>query len=81
MVTDVAVLAEAAATLRTTLPQLRLDRSLPGADNAASEAESMLRELDDHVLPIDKARIMREGSDVTIVAYSIAVGLALRGFE
>ena len=34
-------------------------------------------QLDDHVLPIGKARIMREGSDVTIVAYSIAVGLAL----
>ncbi len=34
-------------------------------------------DLDDYVLPIGKARIMREGSDVTIVAYSIAVGLAL----
>ncbi len=34
-------------------------------------------DLDDHVLPIGKARIMREGGDVTIVAYSIAVGLAL----
>ena len=32
---------------------------------------------DDWVLPIGKARIVREGSDVTIVAYSIAVGLAL----
>ena len=38
-------------------------------------------ELDDHVLPIGKARIMREGSDVTIVAYSIAVGLALEAAE
>mgnify|MGYP006269110063 CR=1 FL=1 len=36
-----------------------------------------LPELDDHVLPIGKARIMREGSDVTIVSYSIGVGLAL----
>ena len=32
---------------------------------------------DDHVLPIGKARVMREGSDVTIVSYSIGVGLSL----
>ncbi|MEP3224513.1 MAG: pyruvate dehydrogenase complex E1 component subunit beta [Parasphingorhabdus sp.] len=32
---------------------------------------------DDYVLPIGKARIMREGADVTIVSYSIGVGLAL----
>ena len=38
-------------------------------------------QLDDHVLPIGKARIMREGSDVTIVAYSIAVGVALQAAE
>ena len=38
-------------------------------------------DLDDYVLPIGKARIMREGSDVTIVAYSIAVGLALEAAE
>jgi pyruvate dehydrogenase E1 component beta subunit len=31
----------------------------------------------DHVVPIGKARIMREGSDVTIVSYSIGVGLSL----
>jgi pyruvate dehydrogenase E1 component beta subunit len=37
--------------------------------------------LDDHVLPIGKARIMREGSDVTIVSYSIGVGLALEAAE
>ncbi len=36
-----------------------------------------LAQLDDHVLPIGKARIMREGKDVTIVSYSIGVGLAL----
>ncbi len=40
-----------------------------------------LPELDDHVLPIGKARIMREGSDVTIVSYSIGVGLALDAAE
>ncbi|WP_114520002.1 pyruvate dehydrogenase complex E1 component subunit beta [Altererythrobacter sp. ZODW24] len=40
-----------------------------------------LPEMDDHVLPIGKARIMREGTDVTIVSYSIAVGLALEAAE
>ncbi|WP_370178482.1 pyruvate dehydrogenase complex E1 component subunit beta [Alteriqipengyuania sp.] len=38
-------------------------------------------ELDDYVLPIGKARVVREGSDVTIVSYSIAVGLALEAAE
>ena len=33
--------------------------------------------LDDHVLPIGKARVMRAGADVTIVSYSIGVALAL----
>ena len=33
--------------------------------------------LDDWVLPIGKARTMRPGTDVTIVSYSIGVGLAL----
>jgi pyruvate dehydrogenase E1 component beta subunit len=37
--------------------------------------------LDDHVLPIGKARIMREGKDVTLVSYSIGVGLALEAAE
>ena len=36
---------------------------------------------DDHVLPIGKARVVREGSDVTIVSYSIGVGLALEAAE
>ncbi|MBS0483363.1 MAG: pyruvate dehydrogenase complex E1 component subunit beta [Proteobacteria bacterium] len=40
-----------------------------------------LPELDDHVLPIGKARIMRQGGDVTIVSYSIGVGLALEAAE
>ena len=40
-----------------------------------------LPELDDHVLPIGKARLMREGSDVTIVSYSIGVGIALEAAE
>jgi pyruvate dehydrogenase E1 component beta subunit len=37
--------------------------------------------LEDYVLPIGKARIMREGSDVTIVSYSIGVGVALEAAE
>lgn len=40
-----------------------------------------LAQLDDHVLPIGKARIVREGSDVTIVSYSIGVGFALEAAE
>ena len=36
---------------------------------------------DDHVLPIGKARIMREGTDVTIVSYSIGVGLSLEAAD
>lgn len=38
-------------------------------------------DLNDHVLPIGKARTMREGSDVTIVSYSIGVGFALEAAE
>jgi pyruvate dehydrogenase E1 component beta subunit len=37
--------------------------------------------LDDWVLPIGKARTMREGKDVTIVSYSIGVGLSLEAAE
>jgi pyruvate dehydrogenase E1 component beta subunit len=33
--------------------------------------------IDDYVLPIGKARIARSGKDVTIVSYSIGVGVAL----
>lgn len=36
---------------------------------------------DDHILPIGKARIMREGTDVTIVSYSIGVGLSLEAAD
>jgi len=38
-------------------------------------------DLEDFVLPIGKARIVREGSDVTIVTYSIGVGLSLDAAE
>jgi len=37
--------------------------------------------LDDFVLPIGKARVMREGRDVTIVSYSIGVGVSLEAAE
>ncbi len=37
--------------------------------------------LDDHILPIGKARIVRAGKDVTIVSYSIGVGVALEAAE
>ncbi|SEN23967.1 pyruvate dehydrogenase E1 component beta subunit [Sphingomonas gellani] len=37
--------------------------------------------LDDHVLPIGKARVMRAGKDVTIVSYSIGVGISLEAAE
>tara|TARA_R110000772_G_scaffold15072_33_gene43455 strand:- start:9135 stop:10517 length:1383 start_codon:yes stop_codon:yes gene_type:complete len=38
-------------------------------------------EIEDYTLPIGKARIMREGGDVTIVSYSIGVGLALEAAD
>ncbi|HWT42711.1 MAG TPA: pyruvate dehydrogenase complex E1 component subunit beta [Sphingopyxis sp.] len=38
-------------------------------------------DLADHVLPIGKARVMRQGRDVTIVSYSIGVGLALEAAD
>jgi pyruvate dehydrogenase E1 component beta subunit len=37
--------------------------------------------LDDYVLPIGKARVMREGHDVTLVSYSIGVGVALEAAD
>ena len=37
--------------------------------------------LDDYVLPIGKARIVRPGNDVTLVSYSIGVGVALEAAE
>ncbi len=40
-----------------------------------------LPDVEDYVLPIGKARIVREGSDVTIVSYSIGVGLALEAAD
>ncbi len=37
--------------------------------------------IDDFVLPIGKARVVKRGKDVTLVSYSIAVGLALEAAE
>ena len=37
--------------------------------------------VEDYVLPIGKARIMRQGNDVTLVSYSIGVGVALEAAE
>ncbi len=38
-------------------------------------------QLDDYVLPIGKAKIVRPGRDVTLVSYSIGVGVALQAAE
>jgi pyruvate dehydrogenase E1 component beta subunit len=38
-------------------------------------------QLDDYVLPIGKARIVRPGKDVTIISYSIGVGVALEAAQ
>jgi pyruvate dehydrogenase E1 component beta subunit len=38
-------------------------------------------QMEDYVLPIGKARIVRPGKDVTIVSYSIGVGLSLEAAE
>jgi len=37
--------------------------------------------MDDYVLPIGKARVVREGADVTLITYSIGVGVALQAAE
>jgi pyruvate dehydrogenase E1 component beta subunit len=38
-------------------------------------------QMDDYLLPIGKARIVRPGKDVTIVSYSIGVGVALEAAQ
>jgi pyruvate dehydrogenase E1 component beta subunit len=38
-------------------------------------------DMDDYTVPIGKARIFREGTDVTIVSYSITVGQALKAAD
>jgi pyruvate dehydrogenase E1 component beta subunit len=38
-------------------------------------------QIDDYVLPIGKARVVRPGKDVTLVSYSIGVGVALEAAQ
>ncbi len=38
-------------------------------------------QVEDYVLPIGKARVIREGGDVTLISYSIGVGVALEAAE
>jgi pyruvate dehydrogenase E1 component subunit beta len=38
-------------------------------------------QMDDYVLPIGKARVVRPGKDVTLVSYSIGVGVALEAAQ
>ena len=38
-------------------------------------------DIDDYVLPIGKAKVVRPGKDVTLVSYSIGVGVALQAAE
>ncbi|MBJ6121126.1 pyruvate dehydrogenase complex E1 component subunit beta [Sphingomonas mollis] len=63
------------AAIRTTDPVVFLENELMYGRSFD------VPKLDDWVLPIGKARIMREGKDVTIVSYSIGVGLALEAAE
>ncbi|MCE9522249.1 MAG: pyruvate dehydrogenase complex E1 component subunit beta [Alphaproteobacteria bacterium] len=37
--------------------------------------------MDDFVLPIGKARVVREGSDVTLVSYSVTMGMVLQAAD
>jgi pyruvate dehydrogenase E1 component beta subunit len=48
-------------------------------ENELSMAARSMCRIDDFVLPIGKARVVREGKDVTIVSYSIGVGLRSSG--
>jgi pyruvate dehydrogenase E1 component beta subunit len=63
------------AAIRTEDPVVFLENELVYGRNFE------IPDLEDHVLPIGKARIVREGKDVTIVSYSIGVGLSLEAAE
>ena len=56
-------------------------RSYSSRMNCFTARASTCPKLDDYVLPIGKARIVREGKDVTLVSYSIGVGVALEAAE
>ena len=51
MGTDVVALLQTATELRSALAGLRLDPAVPGGQDGAHEAATMVRELDDHVIP------------------------------
>jgi len=38
-------------------------------------------DVEDYILPIGKGRVMKEGKDITLVSYSIGVGIALEAAE
>ena len=63
------------AAIRTTDPVVFLENELLYGQSFE------VPELDDYVLPIGKARTVRSGGDVSIVTYSIGVGIALQAAE
>ena len=63
------------AAIRTTDPVVFLENELMYGRSFE------VPKLDDWVLPIGKARIMKPGKDVTLVSYSIGVGIALEAAE
>lgn len=66
------------ASIRDDNPVIFLENELMyGVEFDMSEAAMK----DDFVLSLDKAKVMREGTDVTITAFSKMVGLALEAAE
>ena len=63
------------AAIRTEDPVVFLENELMYGHNFD------VPQLEDFVLPIGKARVAREGRDVTLVSYSIGVGVALQAAE
>lgn len=63
------------AAIRTEDPVVFLENELLYGRNFE------IPDIDDYVLPIGKARTVRSGSDVTIVSYSIGVGISLEAAD
>jgi pyruvate dehydrogenase E1 component beta subunit len=63
------------AAIRTDDPVVFLENELLYGQNFD------VPQMDDYVLPIGKAHIARPGNDVTLVSYSIGVGVALEAAE
>lgn len=63
------------ASIRDPNPVIFLEHELLYGD------EFPVPDLDDHILPIGKAAVVREGSDVTLVAHSRMVGYALEAAQ